>query len=315
MLFHWLFSKSNAILFHMNRRIDYRIDNTNANISIEQFLKQQGYTHSILVLLKKTTNGILRNGSWARTSDILASNDLLSISIIEPASDADNLIPNPLPLVICYEDDDIIVIDKPAHMPIHPSLYHYEDTLANALAYYFKGNNETFTFRCMNRLDRDTTGLTIVAKHLLSAAIINQQIKERQVRRTYLAICEGCVSDFGTIDAPIARKETSLVERCVDYSTGETAITHYKRIAYHAKLDYSLVELHLETGRTHQIRVHMKHIGHPLIGDFMYNPNTSHMNRQALHSARLTFIHPITHKKMHLTSDLPSDMKCLFPSY
>ncbi len=313
-LFHWLFSQANAILFHMNRRIDYPIGEADSGQTIEYFLRQQGYTHSILVLLKRTQEGILLNGIWARTSDRLYGGDLLTVSIEEPHQSSD-ILPSAVMPAIAYEDEDIIILDKPAHMPIHPSLNHYENTLANALMSYFSGKGEYFTFRCVNRLDRGTTGLTIVAKHILSAVVLNRQITERRIHRTYLAICEGCTEESGTITAPIARKEASTVERCVDFKNGESAITHYRRLAYRADLHLSLVQLQLETGRTHQIRVHMSYIGHPLIGDFLYNANYTHISRQALHSASLEFEHPVTHQKMHLTSDLPSDMKCLFPSY
>ena len=165
----------------------------------------------------------------------------------------------------------------------------------------------------MNRLDKDTTGLTIVAKHALSASILSAAIRNREIKREYLAIVTGKTDTFGTIDAPIARKDGSILERCVDFENGERAVTHYKRLMY--KDGLSLLLLTLETGRTHQIRVHMKYLNHPLIGDFLYNPDFSKMNRQALHAYRLSFLHPIKKEPILISAPLPSDMVSLFPEY
>ena len=196
-------------------------------------------------------------------------------------------------------------------MPIHPSINNYENTLANAVAYYYKKQGETFIFRCINRLDRDTTGLLIIAKHALSASILSKQMKAREIRRTYLAVCKGQLpAEVGIINAPIARKADSAIERCVDFSNGESAVTHY-RVRYYQN-GYSLVELHLETGRTHQIRIHMQYLGNPLPGDYLYCPDYSKISRTALHSYRLAFCHPITGKRMDFYAPLPTDMAAFF---
>lgn len=295
----------------MKREINYTITQREAGMHILDFLKSKGYSHQLITLLKKTNRGIQRNQVWAYVNETLTPGDCLTIIIEE--TETSKIPPIAHPLSIVYEDEDILVINKDANMPIHPSLHHYENTLANAVMYYLA--DASFTFRCMNRLDRDTTGLTIVAKNLLAAAVLGQQIKNRTLHRTYLAICSGATSAAGTINAPIARVDGSTIERMVDYEKGEAAITHYRTLSYDADKALSLVELQLETGRTHQIRVHMKHIGHPLIGDFLYHPDMEYMARQALHSCALDFVHPITGQKMHLTSPLPRDMKCLFPSF
>ena len=168
-----------------------------------------------------------------------------------------------------------------------------------------------YTFRCVNRLDRDTTGLTLIAKHMLSSAILSTAAARREISREYIAIASGKTPESGTIDAPIGRVAGSTIERQIDFENGERAITHYRRLAYHDGL--SLLSLHLETGRTHQIRVHLKSIGRPLIGDFLYNPTDTTIKRQALHSYRLTFSHPITGESFVLTAPLPDDMQtCLF---
>ena len=161
----------------------------------------------------------------------------------------------------------------------------------------------------MNRLDRDTSGLTLVAKNPLSGAILSRDMKDRKISRTYTAIVCGRLEETtGTIDKPIARKEASCIERCVDYDKGERAVTHYEVIEYNARKDLSLIRLKLETGRTHQIRVHMTSIDHPLIGDFLYNPDNNILKRQALHAGELAFIHPITRNEMSFNIPLPEDM-------
>lgn len=298
----------------MNRTITYIINEKNENQTIGQFLKIHGYSHPIIVGLKKTTNGILLNERWVYVSNRMKKGDVLTINIEETASNS-KLEPVFFPLDIVYEDDDLLIVNKTSNMPIHPSMGNYENTLANALAYYFKDQDSPFIFRCINRLDRDTTGLTIIAKNALSAAILGRQVSNRSIHRTYLAICEGNTPPSGTIAAPIARVCDSTIMRCVDFEHGEQAITHYWQLAYHKTLDLSLIKLKLETGRTHQIRVHMKHAGYPLIGDFLYHPDNTILHRQALHSCSLEFEHPVTKEKMHFHAPLPEDMECIFPSY
>ena len=182
--------------------------------------------------------------------------------------------------------------------------------MANALAYYFDQQNRPFVFRCINRLDRDTSGLTIVAKHYVSAGMLSAMIANKAtsgITREYLAIVKGSVQPpEGTITAPLGRKEGSIIERTIDFEKGESAITHYKVLD--EKNGHSLVSLILETGRTHQIRIHMKHLGYPLIGDYLYNPDMERIQRQALHAWKLSFVHPITGEKMQFTAPLPEDM-------
>ena len=290
------------------------IEEKNENQTIGQFLKEHGFSHPILVSLKKTHEGILLNGRWAYVSERMKINDTLTINIEETALNS-KIEPVFFPLDIIFEDEDLLIVNKPANMPIHPSMGNHENTLANALVYYFKDQNSPFVFRCINRLDRDTTGLTIIAKNALSAAILGRQVSNRCIHRTYLAICEGKTNPNATIDAPIARANDSTIMRCINFEEGESAVTHYWQLAYHPTLNLSLVKLQLETGRTHQIRVHMKYVNHPLIGDFLYNPVTTMIKRQALHSSSLEFKHPITKEKMHFHAPLPADMECIFPSY
>lgn len=293
----------------MKRIFTYTISEEFENSTLLSFLKAECYSSPVITHLKRTENGILLNGCWARVRDILHKNDILTITLLETDS-SDNIVPVPLPLNIIYEDEDLMVINKPGDMPIHPSQNNYENTLANAVAYYFSQQGIPFVYRCINRLDRDTTGLLILAKHMYSASLLSDMVKNRFIHREYIAIADGNVNDEGTIDAPIARVKDSTIEREVNFTDGDFARTHYKCLK--RKNGYSLVSLKLETGRTHQIRVHMKYIGHALLGDFLYNPDYTFMKRQALHSYRLTFTHPITKEKLTFTAPLPPDMKRLF---
>lgn len=290
----------------MKRIFNYIIPSEYDGHTLLSFLKEKQYSGPIITHLKRTENGILLNGVWGRVRDILHTDDILTINLIETES-SENIVATNLPLNIVYEDEDILVVNKNADTPIHPSQGNYDNTLANAVAYYFEQKREPFTYRCINRLDRDTTGLLILAKHMYSASILSDMVKNRKIHREYLAIAMGIVPSEGTIIEPIARVDGSTIERCVNENTGEYACTHYKTLL--TKNGYSLVSLKLETGKTHQIRVHMKHIGHPLPGDFLYNPDYSVIKRQALHSHKLNFVHPITKKPMEFIADLPDDMK------
>lgn len=295
----------------MKRTFTYPIHHEMAGMTIQSFLKQQQYSSQVITHLKRTPDGICRNGVWARVHEVLQSGDLLTISIVEETSSEHIVpVPVPLPFPIVYEDEDLLVINKPSGMPIHPSQGNYENTLANAAAYYFASQNIPFTYRCINRLDRDTTGLLIIAKHMYSASLLSNMVAKREIHREYLAAATGLVEESGMIEAPIGRANGSTIERCVDFAHGDYACTHFHRLAY--QNGYSLVSLKLETGRTHQIRVHMKYIGHPLPGDFLYHPEDHCIDRQALHSYRLSFIHPITKQSLTFTAPLPEDMQAIF---
>ena len=259
-----------------------------------------------LTLLKKMPESILKNGEWSYMQTTLQAGDILTVRIQEETS-SPNIPAVNLPIDIVYEDEDIVVINKAAGMPIHPSLNHYTESMANALAWYYQEQGKPFIFRCCNRLDRDTSGLTVVAKHLVSGSILSTMVKERRIHREYLAICKGSVTPSeGTINAPLGRKPGTIIERTVDFENGEKAITHYH--VMDEKNGHSLVSLRLETGRTHQIRIHMRYLGFPLIGDYLYNPDMEHITRQALHSHKLSFTHPITGETMEFTAPLPDDM-------
>lgn len=291
----------------MNRVIDYIIDEAGDGLRIEQYLRRKGYSGQNLAEIKRMPQSVLVNGEHYYMKQELNTGDHLSIHICETKC-SEKIPPVQIPLDIVYEDEDIIVINKPAGMPIHPSLNNYTNSMANALAWYYQEQGKPFIFRCCNRLDRDTSGLTVVAKHLVSGNILSDMVRHRDIHREYLAIVRGHVSpEAGTINAPLARKPGTIIERTVDWEQGETAITHYRLVE--EKNGHSLVSLRLETGRTHQIRIHMKYLGYPLIGDYLYNPDMEYIGRQALHSHRLSFTHPITGKPMEFTAPLPKDME------
>ena len=295
----------------MKRIFSYTITAQDSDQRIYDFLCHHGYSRHIRTWLKQHPGSVRLNDKEALFYFPLKTGDLLEITL-EEEQPSENIIPVCLPLHIIYEDEDLMVIDKPADMPVHPSIGNYENTLANAVAWYFQQQNIPFVFRCINRLDRDTTGLLILAKNMLSGAILSDQMKKREIHRIYLAITEGKTDPAGTINRPIGR--------------GDPACTHYLQKCWHPKTFYpatlsvpqdglSLVQLQLETGRTHQIRVHMTSIGHPLIGDTLYNPETALLARQALHSYRLAFTHPVTGVPLEFTSSLPADMAEFFPEY
>lgn len=292
----------------MDRIFEYFINKNESKI-ISEYLRSIGYSAHLVTRLKHTDGTVQVNGQNAPVNHILKQGETLRIYI--PEEDMTSNIPaRPLPLDIIYEDEDIIIINKSANMPIHPSQRHHEDTLANALMHYYAG--QQFIFRCLTRLDKDTSGLVLVAKNLLASSILSERMRDGDITKEYTAICENPFENItGTIDAAIARKEGSTIERIIS-DDGQKAITNY--IVIDNKKKHALVRLCLQTGRTHQIRVHMKHIGHPLVGDYIYNPDNTKLNRQALHCSKLAFTHPISGKALEFTSNLPDDMANLYAS-
>ena len=294
------------------RIIHYRIPNSYEGHKISEFLRNQGISTKSIIRLKSDVENVLLNDEPGFINRILKKDDRLTLCVKELES-SKKIPPVDLPLSIIYEDEDILIVNKPANMPIHPSMNNYENTLGNAVAYYYMKKGEPFLYRCINRLDRDTTGVLVLAKNPLSGALLSAQMKQRQIRRTYLALTDGITPEKGTISAPIARMDDSVITREVNFEHGETAVTHYERLDVND--GYSLVELHLDTGRTHQIRVHMKYIGCPLPGDFLYYPDFDRISRQALHSFQLEFTHPITGKPMRFLAPVPEDFLNAFHFY
>lgn len=277
------------------RIINFKIEQRDNGKQIRDFLRDFGASASLITRLKQTENGIMVNDVFAKTIDRIHTNDLLTIKI-----ESKGHMPSPakMDIEIAYEDEDIIVLNKPPFLPVHESRNHIGDTLSNFVAYHI---DEDTAFRAVFRLDRDTSGLVLVAKHELSASKLSGKIE-----KDYYAVVNGIIDKASTIDAPIARCGDSIIKRKVDKS-GERAITHYEPVSH--KDNSTLLKIKLETGRTHQIRVHMEHIGHSLLGDSLYDGDCSIINRQALHCKDIYFTHPITNQEMHISCDFPDDIK------
>ncbi|MBQ8623195.1 MAG: RluA family pseudouridine synthase [Oscillospiraceae bacterium] len=276
---------------------DYIVAKKDDGRQLGEFLSDCGLSHRLITSLKRTVNGMTVNGERAKTIAVLHEGDKVCINLPEDKTEIE---PNgELCAPIVFEDEHIVVFDKPASMPCHPSIKHRLDTLANYFSFLYPDK----TFRCINRLDRDTSGLCICAKDSFAATALS-----KCVEKTYFAAVCGVVLSGGTIDAPIAREQESIIIRCVR-EDGQRAVTHYKPIRHSNR--HTLLEINLETGRTHQIRVHMAHIGHPLAGDGLYGGDAS-LERQGLHCGRLEFVHPITKEKVELFAPLPKDIEGLF---
>lgn len=219
----------------MGHRFTYVVspEEERENLTVEWFLRRHGYSRHIITGLKRTEDGIFRNGVRAWTSQAVHAGDVIETHLVE-TEPSDGILPRPVPFSVVYEDDDILVVDKPADTPIHPSIGNYENTLANGIAWYFEQKGEPFVYRCINRLDRDTTGLIVLAKHALSAAVLSQAMRSREIHRTYQAFALGETAASGTIDAPIARLDGSLIQRTVDFASGERSVTHYRTLAHYS---------------------------------------------------------------------------------
>lgn len=217
-------------------------------------------------------------------------------------------------LNIIYEDEWILILNKPHGIPVHPSILHHEDSLSSGVKFYFDSINLKKKIRPVNRIDKDTSGLVVFAKNEYIQESLIKQMKLGNFYKEYIAIVEGIFKEKkGTICAPIARKENSIIERCVN-NNGAHSITNYEVLKEGKFKDtpFSIVKCILETGRTHQIRVHMNHILHPLFGDDLYGGNTLFLQRQALHSYKISFMHPITKKTLSFESSIPNDMLMFF---
>ena len=269
-------------------------------INIRQVLREHfGISNTLLLKLKQNKKIYLNNSNNIYLDMSVKENDLIKINL-DFEEDNSNIVPTKMNLKILYEDDSLLIIDKPPHMPVHPSLNHYENSLSNGVKYYFDSVNLHRLIRPINRLDKDTSGIVMFAK--------NEYIQSRLTNYTkeYIAIVVGTLEGKGIIDKPIKRKANSIIERCVD-ENGEKAITEYevlKNFNINGE-DLTEVKCILRTGRTHQIRVHMASINHPILGDTLYGKESSLINRQALHAFKIKFIHPITKKEIEIISPIP----------
>lgn len=286
----------------MTRRLQYTIPHEYSSRRVLDFLKHLGFSHRLITKLKQTPDGILLNGEHIRTIDPMSEGDVLEINL--PTDKKESIsIPVEMPLDIIYEDDDILVLNKPAMLAVHESHNHLGDTLSNAVAFHLKKEGKPSVFRAVGRLDKGTSGLMVCALNRYAASRLSGKIKKQ-----YLAIATGIYEGEGTIDAPIYRPDPILTVRTVD-ERGEKAITHWKALKNDGK--NTLLRVRLETGRTHQIRVHFASLGTPLVGDTMYGTPDERICHQALHCCECRFIHPVKNEGMHFFCDMPDDMKSI----
>ena len=271
------------------RQLAYPIGPEDAGRTVQDFLMRgQGFSRRLITRLKREPEHIRCNGRHIRMIDRLAEGDRLWIALAEQGC----VPPNPaLSVPILYEDQDAILFQKPAGMPVHPSVGHHGDTLANFFAFHLMQRGEEGAFHPLNRLDRDTTGLCLAAKHALAARKLAGTLEKEYAAVVYGALPE----DAGVIDAPIGREDGSLIRRCVR-PEGKRSVTHYQVVRREA--GYTWVRVWLETGRTHQIRVHFAHLGYPLAGDDLYGGSRADYRSQALCCSRLRFLRPEDGKKM-----------------
>lgn len=283
----------------MARIIDYHIDSDQDGLKIFTFLKyRNGYSTKLIRTIKNTENGIILNGSPARTIDRVKTGDRLTVTIPE---DKETVEFTDCELDIVYEDDDILVINKSPLMAMHPTHNHQGDTLANAVAAYLSKKGKPCVFRAVGRLDKGTSGLVVCALNPLAACKLSGKVKKE-----YAAVIKGEIEPEGTVDVPIYRPDPMKTLRACSPELGvEPAVTHWSLIS--SREESSLIKLKLETGRTHQIRVHMSYIGHPLAGDNMYGDFMPEFSHQLLHCGKVNFIHPVSGEICEFTAPVPDE--------
>lgn len=284
----------------------YEITENDFNKTINEItLKEFNFSNRLLTKLINNKN-ILFNGIGVDTRTLITNPGNIKIDF-NYDEDNSNIVATKMDLNIVYEDEWMLVINKPAGCPIHPSRLHYEDSLSNGIKYYFDSINLNKKIRPVNRLDLNTSGLVVFAKCEYIQEQFSNQMANNLFKKEYLCIVDGISKEKnGIINLPISRKQDSIIEREIN-SNGKDSITHYTVLNEFD--NYSLVHCKLETGRTHQIRVHMQAIGHPILGDTLYGKYSNLINRQALHSYKIQCIHPVTGKKLSFVADLPSDIK------
>ena len=287
-----------------------RFENEYVGLSIKEILTEKlQFSKRAIASLKNRPDGILVNGNHATVRAIIKEKDILEINCEDGICNSEKLIPsNTLPNII-YEDESIIALNKPPFMPTHQSQGHFYDTLANSLAHYFSLQGRPFVFRSVNRLDRNTSGIVLVAKDRLTSSKLSKQMKESGISKSYLAILDGTLpKGSGEIKTYIRRKEKSIIlrEACDECEDAKIAITHFEVLATSNGL--SLVLATPITGRTHQLRVHFAHLGAQILGDDLYGSSSNLINRHALHAYKLCFEHPDSKKFIELFAPLPTDM-------
>ena len=292
--------------------MDIKITSKDSGRTIRDLLRNElGFSSSMLKKVKFSPGGINVNGEFRTVRYELCEGDVLSVAVEDNYDDVSPyIIPVDIPIEIIYEDEYYTVINKPPHMPSHPSFGHREDTVANALAFHHKGT--PFVFRPVNRLDADTSGAMVVANSKLSSYTLNKVMAEGGIKKTYIAVLDAVPEENeNVIDTYLRRVDQSIIKRevCKENEGGKRAVTHYRVLCENN--GKALVVVKLMTGRTHQIRVHFAHIGTPVLGDTLYGKASDKIDRQALHSYTASFVHPKDVKEVHYTAGFPNDLHCL----
>lgn len=289
-------------------KLEYKITNLTKYNSIRAIFKEEFLMSDRLIAKLKNTSQIYINNKPVYINHILSTEDVLSVNL-DFNEESENIVPTKMKLDILYEDESLLILNKPAGIPVHPSMEHYTDSLSNGVKYYFEQISLKRKIRPVNRLDRNTSGIVIFAKNQYIQECLIKQMKTDEFKKEYLALVNGSLSKKEQIIlAPISRKENSIIERCVA-ANGSKAITIVELLKNFD--NYSLIKCILKTGRTHQIRVHMQFIKHPILGDTLYGVPSDLINRQALHAYKICFIHPITKEKINIIAELPEDIKKL----
>lgn len=291
----------------MNSKLTYYIEKDDADTKIREYLKNKLDLSTRFIKKAAIEKRITVNGCAVKMNYVLRFGNKVEIDTFRDESQ--NIIPEKMDISVAYEDQDLIVVNKPAGIVVHPTRSYPEGTLANGLLYYFKERGEKCIVRLVSRLDMDTSGLILIAKNQFSHMSLARDMKLDTFKKGYLAVVQGNLKEkYGTIDLPIYKQENNI-RRVID-DRGQRSITHYEVVESFAQGE--LVKLQLETGRTHQIRVHLNSIGHPILGDTLYGGEDNNIiARQALHAYKLTFPHPRTDKIIELSTDLPEDIKNL----
>lgn len=284
--------------------VDFTVKEFQQGSTLQSFLRSEGVSLALIKRIKFLPEGILVDGVKQNTDYRVKAGEKVVINAADTQENAEKstVIPQQMPLDIVYMDSCCMVVDKPYYMPVHPSFNHPTDTLANGFCGYWQKRGENRIFRAINRLDRNTSGLVLVALDAFSA----EKLKGN-VDKTYTAIVQGRVQPAqGTIELPIARQTESIITRCVR-ADGQYAKTEYAVVKQNDS--FSLLDIKLHTGRTHQIRVHFSHLGYPLAGDDLYGGSLEHINRHALHCRKLQFVSPENGKMVTVNSNIPRDME------
>lgn len=288
-----------------NFELQWTINENHEGRMIKEFLKEKEISRIALTDIKFKGGKILVNNTEVNVRYVLKADDIVTVSF-PPENPSEGVLGEKIKLEILFEDPFILVVNKPAGMSTIPSREHPNGSLANALVGYYEDIGIRATSHIVTRLDRDTSGIVLIAKHRHVHHLLSKQQQNGHVKRTYEAFAEGSLkSDTGSIEEPIGRRSDSIIQREVR-KDGQYACTHYKVLKRYK--EFSHVELILETGRTHQIRVHMSFIGHPLLGDDLYGGNLFLIERQALHCKKIHFIHPFNFMEMDFTAPIPLDM-------